>query len=379
MIKRVAILLLFLPFFSCDEESEIDLGSDNEVEVEWQEAANSTMNEFLDTYWNAQGQYFNYNNVGNKDFHYWPQAHGLDVLLDAYQRSSDCVLLDYINQWFEGVRENNGNTFLNSFYDDMEWNALAMLRAEEITGDEKFKAAAITVWDDIKTGWNDNAGGGIMWVKGKPYGKNACSNAPAAILAARLYQSNQEQKYLDWALEIYNWQKSTLVEPSTGAVWDNVVEENGNLNFQKDWIFTYNQGTYLGAALELYNITGESIYLNDAIKSADYTLNALVDANDRLLKSEGAGDGGLFKGVFIRYFTQLILHPDLPDGVRNRYVIFLEHNANTLWSEGTEKNSYLFGTYWKNKPQGTVDLTVQLSGIMLIEAAAQLEREELID
>ena len=38
----------------------------------------------------------------------------------------------------------------------------------------------------------------------------------------------------------------------------------------KNWIFTYNQGTFLGAALELYKITGEKGYLNDAKKAGLY-------------------------------------------------------------------------------------------------------------
>jgi hypothetical protein len=53
-------------------------------------------------------------------------------------------------------------------------------------------------------------------------------------------------------------------------------------------------------------------------------------------------------------------------------------NAETLWREGTNKHLLLFGTYWKNKPGSTTDLTTQTSGAMLIEAAALLESEEMI-
>jgi predicted alpha-1,6-mannanase (GH76 family) len=164
-----------------------------------------------------------------------------------------------------------------------------------------------------------------------------------------------------------------LFNPASGAVYDNINSRTGETN--TSWIFTYNQGTFLGAALELYKITGEKGYLNDAIKAADHTLNNLVDSNDRILKSEGTGDGALFKGVFIRYFTQLILHPDLTESVKKRYLAFLTHNAETLWLEGTDKSLLLFGTYWKTKPGYTNDLNTQVSGAMLMEAMALLPEE----
>ena len=298
-------------------------------------------------------------------------------MVDAYLRTRDNLYKTTINDWYEGVKRKNGNTFFNIFYDDMEWNALAMLRAYQATGDEKFKTAALEVWEDIKTGWNENAGGGIAWKKDQPYSKNACSNGPASILASRLYQLFGNESDKEWALKIYEWEKETLFNPTNGAVYDNIDSRTGYI--QKKWIFTYNQGTFLGAALELYKITGEKGYLNDAMKAADYTLTNLVDSSDGLLKDEGNGDGGLFKGIFIRYFTQLILNPDISKADRTRYVAFIKFNAETLWRYGTDKQRLLFGTYWKTKPGDVTDLPTQLSGCMLIEAAALLEIEKICE
>ena len=59
------------------------------------------------------------------------------------------------------------------------------------------------------------------------HSKNACANGPAAIIAARLYKITNEKEYLDWALKIYNWEKATLFNPATGAIYDNI---NGNTN-----------------------------------------------------------------------------------------------------------------------------------------------------
>lgn len=375
-----AALFLAVSAWGCDSTPGSDLPPNEErpePSVNWSAAADSSSSALINNYWNPRGQYFNYGNRGgDTEFQYWPQAHALDVMLDAYARTGDATYERHIDQWYEGVKEQNSGTFVNDFYDDMEWNALAMLRAYQITGDEKFKTAVDNLWAEIKGGWTDVGGGGIMWSKGTPRSKNAISNAPASVLASRLYQMTGEQDYLDWSQRIYTWQKNNLVS-GNGAVWDNLkVEADGSETIKKDWIFTYNQGMYLAAALELYEITGDQAYLNDAVEAADYALNSLT-TSDRLLKSEGGGDGGLFKGIFVRYLTQLILEEDLSDSTRDRYVTFLEHNAETLWREGTNKQEVLYGQYWKDAPavNAEVDLTVQLSGAMLIEAAAWLEDE----
>lgn len=370
------MLSVILLVQACGKDKDPVNNGTEEYNINWTTAADSSSNAFVMLYWNGADSYFNFDNAGQKNFNYWPQAHALDVAVDAYTRTNDNFYKTTITQWYDGVKKKNGNTFLNEYYDDMEWNALAMLRAFNATQDTRFKTSTIEVWKDIQTGWNTNAGGGISWKKDQPYSKNACSNGPACILAARLFQQFGDAADKEWALKIYGWEKENLFNPANGAVYDNIDSRTGTV--QTNWIFTYNEGTFLGSALELYNITKEKGYLNDAIKAADYTLNSLVDSNDRILKSEGNGDGGLFKGVFIRYFTQLILHPDLDAATKKRYITFFRHNAETLWRSGTNKQLVLFGPYWKTKPGSTTELTTQTSGAMLIEAAALLSKQGLL-
>lgn len=369
------LLLMLVLSQACNKDKDPVVNPDVAYTINWNAAADSSSNAFVMLYWNSADNYFNFNNSGDKHFNYWPQAHALDVVTDAYIRTNDPLYRSVIDKWYEGVKKKNWNTFYNEYYDDMEWIALAMLRSYNATQDERYKTSAIEVWKDIQTGWNSNAGGGIAWKKDQLYSKNACSNGPACILAARMFQQFGDIKDKEWALKIYDWEKETLFNPANGAVYDNIDSRTGAI--QTSWIFTYNEGTFLGSALELYKITGEKGYLNDAIKAADYTLNNLVNSNDRLLKSEGDGDGGLFKGVFIRYFTQLILLPDLDAGTRKRYMAFFKLNAETLWRTGTNKHEILFSNYWKTKPGNTTELTTQTSGATLIEAAALLKKEGL--
>ena len=374
-LKRI-YLLVILPIIliNCGNGNNVPDPDDNSYKINWSAAADSSSKSLVNSFWNGQGKYFNTDNAGNTNFQYWPNAHALDILLDAYIRTNDNFYKPYIDQWYDGVKAKNGNSFRNEYYDDMEWSALAMLRAYKATKDTRYKEAALQVWEWIKEGWNSNAGGGITWKRGMEYSKNACSNGPACILAARLYQEFGDESNKEWATKIYNWLKTTLYNNNTGAVYDNI---NGNTGVIKtEWVFTYNQGTFIGSAVELFKIFGEKAYLNDAILAADYTTSTLV--TNSVLKSEGTGDGGLFKGIFIRYFADLIQQDRLDASIKKRYVSFIQFNAETLWNSGAVKPAVLFGPFWATKPGSPVGVTEQMSGCMLIEAMALLEKKGVL-
>lgn len=331
----------------------------------------------LNSFYNAGAKYYTASNTSNEWTFYWPSAHALDVLVDLYLRKPSDAVKTRMSDLLDGVKSKNGNTFINYYYDDMEWMALACLRAYNATSDIKYKDVADLLWADIKGGWSADLGGGLWWRKDNP-SKNTPSNMPAAILAARLYKKFNNPDDLVWAKNLYNWQKSVLYDAANGLVYDN-ISKDGNKN--TSWKFTYNQGTFLGTALELYSITNNSEYLNDAIKAADYTLNSgqLTDIANGILKDEGGGDGGLFKGVFVRYFTRLIAEGGLSTDKKTFYINFLKNNAEKLWSTGTNKSLVLFGSAWNAAPGNSTDFTVQLSGIMLFEAMAELKKLSLTD
>jgi len=326
----------------------------------------------LDLFWSAGNKFYLANNSSSDWAQYWPQAHALDVLTDAYLRNPSPAIKTRMTDLLTGVRAKNNGSFINYYYDDMQWMALACLRAFVATSDTRFKGVTDTLWTDIKGGWSSDLGGGIWWRKDNP-SKNTPSNMPASILAARLYKIGGNIADLQWAQKIYDWERSTLYEPATGLVYDN-IDKNGNKN--TSWKFTYNQGTFLGAALELYENTGSSVYLSDALQAADYTLNSGMLTSNGLLKDEGGGDGGLFKGIFVRYFTRLIEDASFDPSKKSDYVNFLRTNGESLWSKGTNKANGLFGSAWDKAPGSSTDLTIQLSGLMLVEALAELKKAQ---
>ena len=346
----------------------------NQQVFDWVAMADSAQRS-LTAFYSASGNYYTATNRSDNWVQYWPTAHTLDVLTDVYLRSTskEAVQRQMI-QLTEGLYKMNGNKWENYYYDDMEWMAISSLRAYEATGDQTFRVIYETLWRDIKNGWTEDLGGGIWWRKDNQQ-KNAPSNAPAAIFAARLYQENNNPDDLAWAKKIYQWQKNTLYD-GTGWVLDHINRDGSK---HLTWKFTYNQGTFAGAALELYKITGEQMYLNDAIAAVDYAVNSGFLTSSGILKDEGGGDGGLFKGILVRYMTRLIVEGNLPEAKKAAYVNFLVNNGQSIWTKATVKNpSVLFNSNWATMPGNTVDFTVQLSGIMLLEALAELSRRDII-
>jgi predicted alpha-1,6-mannanase (GH76 family) len=87
-----------------------------------------------------------------------------------------------------------------------------------------------------------------------------------------------------------------------------------------------------------------------------------------VLKDEGTGDGGLFKGIFVRYFTLLIQEPQLDASDKTRFVAYLKHNAEVLKEKGLQAQ-YLIGSNWARNTSA-IDLGTHVSGCVLLEAVA---------
>lgn len=321
-----------------------------------------THNRFLN------GSYYRQNNGGVQTFHYWWNAHALDVLADAYLRTRNPVYSKRMKNLLHGIFAANGNTYINKFYDDMEWLGLASLRAYELTGDAEYLSVAELLWTDIKGGLTS---GFFTWNKDcHPHCKNTIGSTPAIILGARLHALRANDADLQTIRSVYANVKARMVDPSTGTVFDGVDLSTGVLDKR---VFSYNQGMYIGAGLELYKVTGDSGYLDDALRTANRVLetrspNGMIFAHER-----GGGDGGLFKGILVRYLALLAREGNIPAANRTRYNDAIKHNAKILNSIGIRRPEMIVGTNWAVQPALRTDFSTQLSGLMLMEAAAVID------
>lgn len=369
-------LSLLLTLFACGPDEPVALrdpdGGDLPDTYDWAGTADSTQEATYTTYLGSEGT-FAENNLGSDNFQYWPNAHVLHTLVDGYVRTGDAAYQNRMINLLRGIKSRNGGSFSNVFNDDMLWLGNASVRAYRATDNEEYLDAAKFLWNDVLESYSDKFGGGIAWRKDTPNSKNAVSNGPAIVLAMRLYEVEQDSSYLTWATELYNWQRENLVDPVSGLVWDNISEENGQVTVNKDWIFTYNVGTWIGAGLRLYETTGNRGYLEEAVKSAKSMMVSPKLTTDGVLRDEGQGDGGLFKGILVRYFTELIQQPDISEADRAQFVDFIRFNAETLHDKGLRRPAMLAGPDWSRQPGDRIDLTTQISAVMLLEAMAKLE------
>ncbi len=181
------------------------------------------------------------------------------------------------------------------YYDDNEWVALALVDAYELTRDKLLLHRAVDVYNFLVTGEDEKLGGGIYWRENEKTSKNACSNAPAIALAARLFQVTHDRKYSTSALRWYKWTNAHL-QDSDGLYWDN-IRLDGSVEKTK---WTYNTALMLRSNCLLYSISHEKRFLEEARRIAEA-------ARKRWIYSEtGAiADGGQFAHLLCEAYLAL--------------------------------------------------------------------------
>ena len=314
---------------------------------------------------------------------YWWAAHAIDNYVDSYNRTKRNSKLTKLTQLVSGARERNGGTLINHFYDDMEWMALALLRACDANTslNIQYLSQVKMLFNDIVGGWSDVDGGGIHWNKnttGDGRYKTSCSNAPAMILAARLYQHTGEERYLEWAKRIYQYMYDHSRFPD-GVVKDNVTNNDHEVTF------SYNQGTWVGGLLELYKITGEEHYRQTATELMDLLLFGKWYSPKGIMNERqnyNQDDGGLFKGIFVRYLTQWILSGKLDADRQFRYAKWLVEQARSACLAAVDKTWFIINPYWTKQydlSNDVHDTSRQQTGMMLMEAVDELRRAGILN
>jgi predicted alpha-1,6-mannanase (GH76 family) len=320
-----------------------------------------------------------------RSWNYWWQAHLLDCLVDAQLRDPQSARVTRINRQLRGHRLRNAGRWINDYYDDMAWLALAIERAGRLVGVERHRALD-TFTEQFMNAWVPEDGGGIPWRKQDQF-FNAPANGPAGIFLSRNQKLRRAQQMADWIDE-------TLIDPETHLVFDGI--KGGSMVRAQ---YTYCQGVVLGLETELAVRTSD-----DRHRTRVHRLTEAVRAhmaNDGVIKGTGGGDGGLFAGILVRYLTLVAtaLPGEDPDDVATREDArtMVLTSAQSAWDYRQSVDGMpLFGADWDKTAsiptaqgqgaqfvEGAVaasavperDLSVQLSGWMLMEAAHVLTSE----
>ncbi|OBA75430.1 fructose-bisphosphate aldolase [Mycobacterium sp. 1554424.7] len=322
-------------------------------------------------------------------WHYWWQAHLLDCLVDAQLRDPQPHRRTLINRQVRSHRLRNNFRWTNSYYDDMAWLALALERAARIAGVERHRALPKLAAQFVRA-WVPEDGGGIPWRKQDQF-FNAPANGPAGIFLARYGD------HLSRAEQMGDWIDRTLIDPETHLVFDGI--KAGSLVRAQ---YTYCQGVVLGLETELAARTGAETRARHQARV--HRLVAAVGermAPSGVLRGSGGGDGGLFAGITARYLALVAttLPGDSADDAmaRDAARTIVLSSAKSAWDYRQTVNGLpLFGAFWDRDAElppakteagaqaqfvgGAVnaseiaerDLSVQLSGWMLMEAACNV-------
>jgi predicted alpha-1,6-mannanase (GH76 family) len=317
-------------------------------------------------------------------WHYWWQAHLIDLAVDAAERqakSGDGTGRSRrrVVQLTRSHRIRNITGWTNNYFDDMAWLGLALDRAQRHLRVDH-GAAIATLVGELHDAWQPEHGGGIPWRRGDSF-FNTPANGPAALLLARSGKLERAQEMADWIHD-------RLVDPDTGLVFDGI--RHGVL---EPAVYSYCQGVVLGVETELATRSGDPRHRT--------RVHALVDAVDHELTERsivtggGGGDGGLFNGILARYLAMVATTMPLQDAddVRARAAArrIVLASADGAWENRLQIEGLpLFGSDWTRPARlpgssgtvaqfaaGTVrpssiaerDLSVQLGGWMLMEAA----------
>ncbi|BBY58994.1 glycoside hydrolase family 76 protein [Mycolicibacterium sarraceniae] len=307
-------------------------------------------------------------------WHYWWQAHLLDCLVDAQLREPQPDRVGTIKRQIRGHRLRNNGRWTNSYYDDMAWLALALERAQRVAGVDRPRACK-TLCEQFVTSWVPEDGGGIPWRKQDQF-FNAPANGPAGIFLARYGDR------LRRAQQMADWIDETLIDPETHLVFDGI--KGGSLVRAQ---YTYCQGVVLGLETELAVRTHDDRH--PARVRRLVTAIGEHMAPGGIVSGAGGGDGGLFAGITARYLA--LAATALPDDAGDSARAIVLASAEAAWENRQSVDGLpLFGNSWDSTAEiptagggqaqfveGAVnssltperDLSVQLSGWMLMEAA----------
>jgi predicted alpha-1,6-mannanase (GH76 family) len=300
---------------------------------------------------------------------WWNAANALTAVIGYTRHTRDDSHAQVVATTFQHARRAHPD-FMNMFFDDNAWWALAWVAAFDLTGESRYLDAARVIFARNLAGWDDVCGGGMWWTTKRTY-KNAITNELFITLAAQLHERTPaDQEYLSWALRGWEWLTGRALIGSNGLVNDGLRADCAN-NGGTTW--TYNQGVILGGLAVLYDITGDRAYLRHGEFIADAALAGLTGADGILtepceLSADGCnGDQTQFKGIFARH-----LHEFYQRSGKRAYREFLLANADSVWDSARNSGDQ-FGLRWSG-PFDHADASRQSSALDVLVAAAALTR-----
>jgi predicted alpha-1,6-mannanase (GH76 family) len=322
--------------------------------------ADRSWSAFVRTYWDPKTDYFFTNSTHQVDPNhdpgpdgglysdYWWEAQLFEAVEDRYQATHDPQARIMIDQVLTGFQRAYPDFRKNDYNDDMLWWARASVRAYELTHEQRFLTESEQIFGYVSQFEDTTYGGGIWWKNvnvgdGTQNQKNVATNGTAIQTAAMLYRATGDKTYLATAERIFAWLDANF--DRNGRLRDDIQADGWH-----DYDFTYNQGGYAGAALQLYVDTHDRSYIAKADQAVDWAVRYLTESGTLL--DEGTNDGSAFKAILTRNMRDLVQL-----GGQRQYASFLTENATQAAAH--ENAQGIGGQSWSLTPPSLRTANVQ--------------------
>lgn len=337
MHKQVTFLLLLLSILaiSCKTTSPFEAKAKEGIQtsIQWKDSVTGI--------WETAG--------------WWNSANVLTALIRYADLSGNTDLLPVIDDIFHRSKQYQTGTdsignaryctnYINDYYDDEAWWALAWIDAYTLTKDQKYLDMAELIFDDLTTGWSEECKGGIYWKKNPLHYKNSIANNLFSLTAIRLYKSTQNPKYAEWFEQHVAWYMQTgMINTDIYQIEDGT---DNDCNPNRNAHYTYNQGVAIAVLAEMYLHTNDQSYLDLSEKIAQATITTQLVTEEGILREmnpdvDKSNDGVQFKGIFIRHLGFLYEVTKNP-----LYKDFMIKNATSIITKNYDPQTKSFGHYW---------------------------------
>ena len=370
------IYLMLLSVFSCNSEPSIqdqmvdNTGDDGQnenpdegEELSYKEKAFATYEMIQQLY--KKGDLYKENfpeQNGDREYSYlWPYVGMLTAGNVLYELGYDREILD---KQFTGLEEYYDNrdylpTYqaypvsggaTDHYYDDSAIVAMELINAYELTNESFYLERAKTVTDFIMSGEDSRMGGGLYWFEGQ---SDNCTNGPncmkaantsayAAYVTSKMYQLTNNEAYLTFAKRVYEWTYTTLRDPSDNLYWNDINIGSEQINTTK---WTYNAAMMIMSAINLYEISDDQEYLDEAVTTARSAHSKFTKVtNGRIFYPP---NDSWFNVELLTAYIQLSQY----DSKTKDYVEVFKDNMDYAW-ENARNNEGQFYEDWSGNNEG---------------------------
>ncbi len=282
---------------------------------------------------------------------------------------------------------------IENVYDDQMWLVRELIESYKITGNEQYLEKAEYLTEYVLDGWdctrdaNGEERGGIPWGPGY-VSKHSCSNGPMVSPLVWLHEIYKDKSdeityryidaedkqtrlsetvkkadyYLDFAKKVYAFQKKHLLrsdgvyddmmggctpgKPETETIGGNTYRKGITCKDRVGPAITYNSGTMLSGAADLYRATNDNVYKDDMQKLSDASFSyfaKLGQTKPGYYTFDISGFRNWFNGVLMRGYVDVYPQHGTVAEYLEAFQKNLDHGYENFLYEGFLPTNLLLG------------------------------------